>query len=238
METLLAFCLALMFSSSVLSTTLAQVGTDVPSGSSDATTSPVVVPPGPTDALPVTPGPATTPTTDNTTATVTMTTTTPDLTTPYSDGPSHGTTVSTAATATASYSSAPASSGKSDTSLNPMSSPTSSPGTSQTTTLPAAPNCLGVPGWGIALLVLAAVALLLLLLLLVGLLVWLCCRRCKKGFSPYENPAYRDDIPLYTTHSRFDGVNGKPIRIDLLNLCLAADLKKPLTEHCCFLTVF
>ncbi|XP_030251072.1 mucin-1-like [Sparus aurata] len=69
----------------------------------------------------------------------------------------------------------------------------------------------GVPGWGIALLVLAALVLLLLILLLIGLLVWCCCYRGRyKGFSPYDQLTHGDDIPLYTTHSRFEGPNGKP----------------------------
>ncbi|XP_053699810.1 thyroglobulin [Synchiropus splendidus] len=59
-----------------------------------------------------------------------------------------------------------------------------------------------VPGWGIALLVLAAVAVLLLLLLLTGLLVWWCRhKKQKQHFSPYGNMTYKNDIPLYTTHS-------------------------------------
>nr|XP_057909622.1 mucin-1-like [Doryrhamphus excisus] len=53
----------------------------------------------------------------------------------------------------------------------------------------------GVPAWGIALLVLAALAVLLLLLLLIGLLVWCCCTKGR-----YKHP---DDVPLYNTHSRF-----------------------------------
>ncbi|XP_061633330.1 mucin-1-like isoform X2 [Phyllopteryx taeniolatus] len=53
----------------------------------------------------------------------------------------------------------------------------------------------GIPGWGIALLVLAAVLLTLLLLMLVTTMLWCCCNRGR-----YNSP---DDIPLYTTHSRF-----------------------------------
>ncbi|TKS82750.1 Thyroglobulin [Collichthys lucidus] len=69
----------------------------------------------------------------------------------------------------------------------------------------------GVPGWGIALLVLAALVLLLLILLLIGLLVWCCCYRGRyKDFSPYDHLTHRDDIPLYTTHSHFEGPNGRP----------------------------
>ncbi|XP_054638047.1 uncharacterized protein LOC129185254 [Dunckerocampus dactyliophorus] len=67
---------------------------------------------------------------------------------------------------------------------------TTAGGTAQTP-----PQAGGVPAWGIALLVLAAVVLLLLLLLLIGLLVWCCCTRGR-----YKHP---DDVPLYTTHSRF-----------------------------------
>ncbi|XP_029359210.1 cell wall protein DAN4-like isoform X2 [Echeneis naucrates] len=75
--------------------------------------------------------------------------------------------------------------------------------------VPISPAAEGVPGWGIALLVLAALVLLLLLLLLVALMVWCCCcRGGSKGFSPYDQLTHRDDIPLYTTHSRFD--NGGP----------------------------
>ncbi|KAM9782560.1 thyroglobulin [Neosynchiropus ocellatus] len=67
----------------------------------------------------------------------------------------------------------------------------------------------GVPGWGIALLVLAALAVLLLLLLLIGLLVWCCCRKKQKQhFSPYDNMAYKSDIPLYTTHNNLSRNGG------------------------------
>ncbi|CAJ1061239.1 Mucin-1 [Xyrichtys novacula] len=73
----------------------------------------------------------------------------------------------------------------------------------------APPSAGGVPGWGIALLVLAALALLLLLLLLIALLVWWCCCRGRhKDFSPYDTLSHRDDIPLYTTHGRFGRPNG------------------------------
>ncbi|KAK1896223.1 Spindle pole body assembly component MPS3, partial [Dissostichus eleginoides] len=35
-------------------------------------------------------------------------------------------------------------------------------------------------------------------------MVW-CCRG-----SPGDSSPFRDDIPLYTTHGRFDGTNRKP----------------------------
>ncbi|KAF0031990.1 hypothetical protein F2P81_016545 [Scophthalmus maximus] len=36
-------------------------------------------------------------------------------------------------------------------------------------------------------------------------LLWCCCRGRHRGFSPYS---HIDDVPLYTTHSRFQGTNG------------------------------
>lgn len=41
-------------------------------------------------------------------------------------------------------------------------------------------------------------------------LVWCCCRRRNKTLSAYDNLSHLDDIPLYTTHSRFEGANGSP----------------------------
>ncbi|XP_034021293.1 haze protective factor 1-like [Thalassophryne amazonica] len=73
-----------------------------------------------------------------------------------------------------------------------------------------APAVAAVPGWGIALLVLASLVLLLLFLLLIGLLLWCCYRGRHKSFSPYENLDHKGDIPLYTTHGRFEGCNGTP----------------------------
>ncbi|KAF7226465.1 cell surface associated [Nothobranchius furzeri] len=41
-------------------------------------------------------------------------------------------------------------------------------------------------------------------------MVWLmCCRRTNNNFSPYEHLNRRDDIPLYTTHIRFEGNNDR-----------------------------
>ncbi|XP_029537379.2 mucin-2-like [Oncorhynchus nerka] len=68
----------------------------------------------------------------------------------------------------------------------------------------------GVPGWGIALLVLAVLTLLILLILLILLLVWLCCRQRYGSFSPYNQINHGADIQMYSTHSRFDVPNGKP----------------------------
>ncbi|TKS82745.1 Mucin-1 [Collichthys lucidus] len=99
------------------------------------------------------------------------------------------------------------------TSNDTMATRTVSPnktGSSQSVAPPLASGS-GVPGWGIALLVLAALVLLLLILLLIGLLVWCCCYRGRyKDFSPYDHLTHRDDIPLYTTHSHFEGPNGRP----------------------------
>lgn len=42
-------------------------------------------------------------------------------------------------------------------------------------------------------------------------LVWCCCYRGRsQGFSPYDHLNSRDDIPLYTTHGRFEATNGRP----------------------------
>lgn len=42
-------------------------------------------------------------------------------------------------------------------------------------------------------------------------LVWCCCYRGhSQGFSPYDHLNSRDDIPLYTTHGRFEATNGRP----------------------------
>ncbi|XP_063040884.1 mucin-17-like [Engraulis encrasicolus] len=61
-----------------------------------------------------------------------------------------------------------------------------------------------VPGWAIALLVLAAVTLLLLILLLIALLVRWCCRKEKKPMpvsDPYPPPFNPSSAPSYTSHS-------------------------------------
>ncbi|XP_077432040.1 uncharacterized protein LOC144057906 isoform X2 [Vanacampus margaritifer] len=64
-----------------------------------------------------------------------------------------------------------------------------------------------VPGWGIALLALAALLLGLLLAVLVAAIFWCCCNRGR-----YNHPA---DIPLYNTHSQFWKVNSVPAYEDL-----------------------
>ncbi|XP_034721622.1 mucin-5AC-like, partial [Etheostoma cragini] len=71
---------------------------------------------------------------------------------------------------------------------------------------PPAPASRAVPGWGVALLVLATLLLLLLLLLLIGLLAWCCCYGGRhNNYAVFGSPNHRDDIPLYSTHGRFAG---------------------------------
>ncbi|KAK7158151.1 hypothetical protein R3I93_009375 [Phoxinus phoxinus] len=70
-----------------------------------------------------------------------------------------------------------------------------------------------VPGWGIALLALAAVSLFLLIILIILVVLWCCCPKRRvfvnepEEMSPpmYFNP----DIPMYSTQSTFDTANGK-----------------------------
>ncbi|CAM4703984.1 unnamed protein product [Leuciscus chuanchicus] len=70
-----------------------------------------------------------------------------------------------------------------------------------------------VPGWGIALLALAAVSLFILIILIILVVLWCCCPKRRvfvnepEEMSPpmYFNP----DIPMYSTQSTFDTANGK-----------------------------
>ncbi|XP_023820041.1 uncharacterized protein LOC110016734 [Oryzias latipes] len=75
-----------------------------------------------------------------------------------------------------------------------------------TTSNPAACNCQAVPGWAVALLVLASAVLLLLLLL--ALLLWCCCRTRRKGLVVFEQQSKPRVIPLYDTPNRWDQTNG------------------------------
>uniref|UniRef100_A0A8C9VHH6 Mucin-1 n=1 Tax=Scleropages formosus TaxID=113540 RepID=A0A8C9VHH6_SCLFO len=74
-----------------------------------------------------------------------------------------------------------------------------------------------VPGWAIALLVLVCFMVLLLLILCIVLLVCWCKRWRNYGFLdmsgdpiPYGHFNHGDNIPMYSTHSRFEAPNGKP----------------------------
>ncbi|XP_048117389.1 mucin-1-like [Alosa alosa] len=72
-----------------------------------------------------------------------------------------------------------------------------------------------VPGWGIALLVLAALILLILLIFLVFLVYFCCCRSGGRGFMNVSDPTpympFNPDIPMYSTHTTIDlPPNGKP----------------------------
>ncbi|KAJ8398481.1 hypothetical protein AAFF_G00427360 [Aldrovandia affinis] len=78
-------------------------------------------------------------------------------------------------------------------------------------------NSVGVPGWAIALLVLASLILFFLILLIIILLVYWCYKRRQYGFvNMSEDPNISvqvnqgADIPMYTTHSHFESPNGKP----------------------------
>ncbi|XP_055486538.1 mucin-1 [Leucoraja erinacea] len=66
-----------------------------------------------------------------------------------------------------------------------------------------------VPGWGIALLVIACVVLLILLVAIILFLIYFCRRRTRKQFElfgsrgSYVPMADRNEYPHYTSHSRF-----------------------------------
>ncbi|XP_062393660.1 serine-rich adhesin for platelets [Sardina pilchardus] len=71
----------------------------------------------------------------------------------------------------------------------------------------------GVPGWGIALLVLAALILFILLIFLVFLVYFCCCRSGGRGFMNVSDPymPFNPDIPMYSSHTTIDlPTNGKP----------------------------
>ncbi|XP_066577609.1 mucin-1 isoform X3 [Amia ocellicauda] len=70
-----------------------------------------------------------------------------------------------------------------------------------------APDSQLVPGWGIALLVLASLILLLLIIILIIIVVFLCRRRRSSGYYTGSSHMYMNDmadIPMYSTHSHFE----------------------------------
>ncbi|XP_048009350.1 cell wall integrity and stress response component 4 [Megalobrama amblycephala] len=70
-----------------------------------------------------------------------------------------------------------------------------------------------VPGWGVALLALAAISLFLLIILIILVVLWCCCPKRRVFVNEPEemNPPmyYNPDIPMYSTQSTFDTANGK-----------------------------
>ncbi|GCB78502.1 hypothetical protein scyTo_0019420 [Scyliorhinus torazame] len=86
---------------------------------------------------------------------------------------------------------------------------------SATTTATTTSRAPLVPGWGIALLVLACVILLIVIIILLLIIIYVCRRRSKGQLEllgsrgSYYPMADRSDYPQYTTHTRFTSPNGK-----------------------------
>ncbi|KTG36863.1 hypothetical protein cypCar_00009450 [Cyprinus carpio] len=87
---------------------------------------------------------------------------------------------------------------------------------SRTTTMIHSPTTkvtVLVPGWAVALLVLAAVSLFLLIILIILVVIWCCCpkRRVFMNEAEEMNPPmyFNPDIPMYSTQNTFDTSNGK-----------------------------
>ncbi|XP_059423174.1 mucin-3A [Carassius carassius] len=91
---------------------------------------------------------------------------------------------------------------------------------SRTTTMKHSPTTkvtVLVPGWAVALLVLAAVSLFLLIILIILVVIWCCCpkRRVFMNEAEEMNPPmyFNPDIPMYSTQSTFDTSNGKQVDV-------------------------
>ncbi|KAI7789960.1 putative mucin-1-like [Triplophysa rosa] len=72
----------------------------------------------------------------------------------------------------------------------------------------ANPTYKRVPGWAIALMVLACVTLLLILILILLLCCWCFCKKNKKDeatkqseHTPYERTSFKEHLPAYTSHA-------------------------------------